>query len=66
MPWVSVAQLGGELGPFGAIEHGYADTWMLSYQANGIVGAAIESDVRAMVLRKERTPTGSQAGTPTR
>ena len=56
MPWVSAAQLGGELGPFGATEHGDADTWMLSYQANGIVGAveAIESDVPAVLLRYSR------------
>jgi N-methylhydantoinase B len=58
MPWVSAAQLGGELGPFGATEHGDADTWMLSYQANGIVGAveAIESDVPAVLLREEPVP----------
>jgi N-methylhydantoinase B len=57
-PWVSAAQLGGELGPFGATQHGDGDTWMLSYQANGIVGAveAIESDVPAVLLREEPVP----------
>lgn len=53
-----MAQLGSELGPFGATEHGDADTWMLSYQANGIVGVveAIESDVPAVLLREEPVP----------
>lgn len=57
-PWVSAAQLGGELGSFGATEHGDADTWMLSYQANGIGGAveAIESGVPAVLLREEPVP----------
>jgi len=57
-PWVSAAQMGGEPGPFGATSHGDADTWMLSYQANGIAGAveAIESDVPAVVLREEPVP----------
>ena len=64
MPWVSAAQLGGELGPFGATEHGDADTWMLSYQANGIVGAveAIESDVPAVLLREEPVPDSAGPG----
>ena len=35
-PWVSAAQCGGEIGPFGANVHGDADCQMLSYQANGI------------------------------
>ena len=57
-PWVSAAQVGGELGPFGASEHGDGDSWMLSYQANGIVGAveAVESDVPVALLREEPVP----------
>ena len=57
-PWVSAAQLGGELGSFGATEDGDADTWMLSYQANGIGGAveAIEAGVPAVLLREEPVP----------
>ena len=38
-PWVSVAQCGGEIGPFGANAHGDADSQMLSYLANGIAVA---------------------------
>ena len=57
-PWLSAAQVGGEAGPFGATEHGDADTWMLSYQANGISGAveAIESDVPVVVMREQPVP----------
>jgi N-methylhydantoinase B len=63
-PWVSAAQLGGEPGPFGATADGDADTWMLSYQANGIAGAveAIESDVPAVLLREEPVPDSGGAG----
>ena len=52
-PWVSAAQCGGEIGPFGANRHGDADCQMLSYQANGIAVAveAIESDVPVALLR---------------
>jgi N-methylhydantoinase B len=55
MPWISVAQCGGEIGPYGGNRHGDADSQMLSYQANGITGAieAIESDVPVAVLRHE-------------
>jgi len=42
-PWVSAAQVGGEVGPFGANAHGDADSNMLSYQANGL-GTAIVAD----------------------
>ena len=34
-PWVSAAQCGGEVGPFGATRHGDGETQMFSYQANG-------------------------------
>ena len=54
-PWISAAQVGGEIGPFGANRHGDADSQMLSYQANGIGSAveAIESEVAVVVLRHE-------------
>ena len=59
-PWVSVAQCGGEVGPFGANRHGDADSQMLSYQANGI-GAAVGGDrVRRPGRRappRDRRPT---------
>ena len=35
-PWISAAQVGGEIGAYGANRHGDADSQMLSYQANGI------------------------------
>ncbi len=65
VPWVSAAQLGGELGPFGGTEHGDGETWMLSYQANGVAGAveAIEADVPAVVLREEPVPDSGGPGT---
>jgi N-methylhydantoinase B len=54
-PWVSVAQCGGEIGPFGANAHGDADSQMLSYLANGIAVAAeaVEAEVPVIVLRHE-------------
>ncbi len=54
-PWVSVAQCGGEIGPFGANSHGDADSQMLSYLANGIAVAAeaVEAEVPVVVLRHE-------------
>ena len=54
-PWVSVAQCGGEIGPFGANAHGDADSQMLSYLANGIAVAAeaVEAEVPVVVLRHE-------------
>jgi N-methylhydantoinase B len=63
-PWVSAAQCGGEIGPFGANAHGDADSQMLSYQANGIAVAAeaIESDVPVAILRHEIVPDTGGAG----
>ncbi len=54
-PWVSVAQCGGEIGPFGANAYGDADSQMLSYLANGIAVAAeaVEAEVPVVVLRHE-------------
>jgi N-methylhydantoinase B len=64
-PWISAAQCGGEVGPFGANAHGDADSQMLSYQANGILGAveAIESDAPVAILRHEIVPDTAGAGT---
>ncbi len=57
-PWISAAQCGGEIGPFGANVHGDADSQMLSYQANGIGVAveAIEADAPVLVVRHEILP----------
>jgi N-methylhydantoinase B len=57
-PWVSAAQCGGEIGPFGANVHGDADSQMLSYQANGIgvAAEAVESGAPVVVLRHEIVP----------
>jgi N-methylhydantoinase B len=54
-PWVSVAQCGGEIGPFGANRHGDADSQMFSYLANGIgvAAEAVEADVPVVMLRHE-------------
>jgi N-methylhydantoinase B len=64
-PWISAAQVGGEVGPFGANAHGDADSNMLSYQANGLGTAveAIESGAPVVVLRHEIVPDTAGAGT---
>ena len=63
-PWVSVAQCGGEIGPFGANAHGDADSQMLSYLANGIAVAAeaVEAEVPVVVLRHEIVADSGGAG----
>jgi N-methylhydantoinase B len=63
-PWISAAQVGGEIGPYGANRHGDADSQMLSYQANGIGVAveAIESGAPVVVLRHEVVPDSAGAG----
>ena len=63
-PWISAAQVGGEVGPFGANAHGDADSNMLSYQANGLGTAveAIESGAPVVVLRHEIVPDTAGAG----
>jgi N-methylhydantoinase B len=63
-PWVSVAQCGGEVGPYGANRHGDADSQMLSYQANGIgvAAEAIEAGAPVVVLRHEIVPDTAGAG----
>jgi N-methylhydantoinase B len=63
-PWISAAQVGGEIGPYGANRHGDADSQMLSYQANGIGVAveAIESGAPVVVLRHEIVPDSAGPG----
>jgi N-methylhydantoinase B len=63
-PWISAAQVGGEIGPFGGNRHGDADSQMLSYQANGIGVAveAIESGAPVVVLRHELVPDSAGPG----
>lgn len=58
MPWVSVAQNGGEHGPWGATAAGDADSYQVFYLANNIDPAteSIEADIPAVVLRKEYAP----------
>lgn len=55
VPWVGTAQCGGEHGPWGATRDGDADSYQVFYQANSLDPAteAIESDIPAVVLRKE-------------
>ncbi|MFB8267513.1 hydantoinase B/oxoprolinase family protein [Streptomyces sp. NPDC055955] len=63
-PWLSVAECGGEIGPFGANAHGDADSQMLSYQANGIAVAAetVETSAPVVVLRHEIVPDSGGPG----
>jgi N-methylhydantoinase B len=63
-PWVSAAQCGGEVGPFGATRHGDGETQMFSYQANGVATAveAIEADVPVVMLRHEPLPDSAGPG----
>ncbi|MCW3064221.1 MAG: hydantoinase B/oxoprolinase family protein [Solirubrobacterales bacterium] len=57
-PWLSVAQVGGEHGPWGATRAGDADSYQVFYLANNIDPAteSIEADIPAVVLRKEYGP----------
>jgi N-methylhydantoinase B len=63
-PWLSAAQVGGEIGAYGANRHGDADSQMLSYQANGIGVAveAVEAGAPVVVLRHEIVPDSAGAG----
>jgi N-methylhydantoinase B len=63
-PWVSAAQCGGEVGPFGATRHGDGETQMFSYQANGVASPveAIEADVPVVMLRHEPLPDSAGPG----
>lgn len=64
-PWVTTAQCGGEHGPWGATEAGDADSYSVMYQANNLDPAteAIESELPAVVLRKEYVADSAGAGT---
>jgi N-methylhydantoinase B len=60
-PWVTMAQLGGEHGPWAATAAGDGDSYTVYYAANNMdpPTEAIEADVPAVVLRKEyATDTG--------
>jgi len=63
-PWISAAQVGGEIGAYGANRHGDADSQMLSYQANGIGVAveAVEAGAPVVVLRHEIVPDTAGPG----
>jgi N-methylhydantoinase B len=63
-PWVSVAQCGGEHGPWGATKEGDADSYQVFYLANNIDPAteSIEAELPAVVLRKEYAPDTGGAG----
>jgi N-methylhydantoinase B len=65
IPWVGTAQCGAEHGPWGATRHGDADSYQVFYQANSLDPAteAIESDIPAVVLRKEYVIDSAGAGT---
>jgi len=63
-PWLSVAQIGGEHGPWGATSAGDADSYQVFYLANNIDPAteSIEADIPAVILRKEYGPDTGGAG----
>lgn len=63
-PWVTVAQCGGEHGPWGATKDGDADSYEGFYLANNLDPAteAIESDLPIVVLRKEYVVDSAGAG----
>jgi N-methylhydantoinase B len=54
-PWVSVAQCGGEHGPWGATKAGDGDSYQVVHIGNNLDPAteAIEAEVPVVVLRKE-------------
>lgn len=64
IPWVGTAQCGGEHGPWGATRHGDADSYQSFYQVNALDPAteAIESDIPAILLRKEYVIDSAGAG----
>jgi len=63
-PWVTMAQCGGEHGPWGATKHGDADSYNVIYTCNNLDPAteAIEADVPAVVMRKEYAPDTAGPG----
>lgn len=64
IPWVTMAQCGGEHGPWGATKHADADSFTVFYMANNIDPAteAIEADFPTVVLRKEYVADTAGAG----
>ncbi|GER83632.1 MAG: hydantoinase B/oxoprolinase family protein [Thermogemmatispora sp.] len=64
VPWVTMAQCGGEHGPWGATKDGDADSYMVFYLANNLDPAteAIEADFPCVVLRKEYATDTAGAG----
>ncbi|WP_395106183.1 hydantoinase B/oxoprolinase family protein [Actinomadura sp. SCN-SB] len=63
-PWLSVAECGGEVGPYGANRYGDADSQMFAYQANGIAVAAetVEGAAPVVMLRHEILTDGGGPG----
>ncbi|WP_153505640.1 hydantoinase B/oxoprolinase family protein [Cumulibacter manganitolerans] len=63
-PWVTVAQCGGEHGPWGATKDGDADSYAGFYLANNLDPAteAIESELPIVVLRKEFVADSAGSG----
>jgi N-methylhydantoinase B len=63
-PWATMAQCGGEHGPWGATSSGDADSYTVFYLANNIDPAteAIEADFPVLVMRKEYAPDTAGAG----
>lgn len=63
-PWVTMAQCGGEHGPWAATKVGDADSYMVFYEANNIDPAveAIEADIPVAIMRKEYVADTAGAG----
>ncbi|MBV9817389.1 MAG: hydantoinase B/oxoprolinase family protein [Solirubrobacterales bacterium] len=63
-PWATMAQCGGEHGPWGATSTGDADSYNVFYLANNIDPAteAIEADFPVLVMRKEYVADTAGAG----
>jgi N-methylhydantoinase B len=65
VPWVTAAQCGGEHGPWSGTKVADGDSYTVFYLANNIDPAteAIESDIPAVVLRKEYATDTAGPGT---
>lgn len=63
-PWLSVSNCGGEHGPWSATKAGDGDSYNVNHTANNLDPAAeaIESDIPAVVLRKEYVTDSGGAG----
>jgi N-methylhydantoinase B len=63
-PWVTMAQCGGEHGPWGATKVGDGDSYNVYFTCNNLDPAteAIEADVPVVVMRKEYAPDTAGAG----